>query len=221
MTTMRCEAVRDALPALARGTASEAEAAALRDHIAGCAACAAEAGIVDALVQARIAERDGAPAGLAERVSSELERRSRLAEARAPRALPRAIRWTAAAGLAAAAMIALIVAVPEGARQDAAADGDVIASATAAPAEADPFLNDELFGADAGPLDAELDDVLEGVDVEAIAFTGGNGALPPLAMDIGSPPGDWPGADGTSAGGVLLDELTYDEMRLLLTEMET
>ena len=229
MTTMRCEAVRDALPALVRGTASDAEAAALREHIAGCETCGAEAGIAQALARVSALESSAVPAGLAERISVELERRHS-AGVRARSGLPRPIRWSAGAALAAAAMIALVLVWPERAerggddspgRVSATDDDPAIAALAGSPAEADPFLDDGLFAEDAVPLDAELDDVLEGVDPAALGVMGGNGAVPPLAMDIGAPTGDWPGADDAIAGAVLLDVLTYEEMRLLLSEMDT
>ena len=228
MTTIRCEAVRDALGPLARGAVPEAEVTILRAHLAGCAECAAARRIVEAIQAAR----EPAPAGLAQRVSGTLEQavaRSGSASTGRPiRRLPRTIRWTAGAGLAVAATIAVLLAWPERAPDGTATRGLAFDQDSATAGATDPFLDDALFAGDAAPLDARLDDVLAGVDPVAVglvepveAFDTESEALPSLAMDLGSPLGDWPGADGTTAGALMLDDLTYEEMQLLLSEMET
>lgn len=212
MTTTRCEAVRDALPALARGALDAGDAAGVRAHLAGCAPCAAEWHAVSALAGAK----GRAPAGLGDRVSAALARPHR-------RPLPRPIRWLGGAGVAAAAMIALILAWPNRPADDAGSVQVALADVTAA----DPFLDDELFD-DGGalPLDVELDEALRDVEAAdglaaASAEDAAAPALAPIAMDLGDERGDWPGADGASAGAMMLDDLTYDELELLLSEMET
>jgi hypothetical protein len=64
MSTMPCDNVRDRLPDLVNGRLSGSEAAALRTHAAGCAACAAELRLVQALHAQEIAP----PFGLERRV---------------------------------------------------------------------------------------------------------------------------------------------------------
>ena len=224
MTTMRCETVRDALPALLRGSPTAAETQALREHVAGCAGCAAEWRIAEALHTSR----EDAPDGLAARVSAALSQSPARVGTPASRTLPRAIRWSAGSATAAAATIALILAWPERAPEESASRELALGGAqSTSPSETDPFLDEDLFAADAAPLAAQLDDVLEGVDPAVVApgessagAAYGDG-VPLLAMDLGSPLGDWPGADGTTAGAMTLDDLTYEEMQLLLSEMDT
>ena len=217
MTTMRCEAVRDALPELARGALGDAEAAALRAHLAACDDCADAWAVVGALAAARVA----VPAGLADRVTAHVAGRARRGVARRRSV---AVRWLAGAGLVAAALTALVVGYPDRDEAEIAA-----VTPAQAPAAADPFLDARLFGGTT-PTEAELDGLIrvaaldpaslpsEGVAGESLDDTAD---LPPLALDVGASLGDWPGADGMSAGDVMLDQLTYDEMQLLLTEMET
>ena len=219
MTTMRCEAVRDALPALARGTRGDAEAAAVRAHLAGCDECADAWAVVDALSAARV----DAPAGLADRVSAELKRRGAVATAKS-RGVTRPVRWMGGLGLSAAAVLALVMAWPN-------RDGDdarVIDLATPAVLS-DPFLNEELFGATT-PVEAETDGLIRVAAAElenlpapiaAELGAGESDDVAPLAMDVGSRLGDWPGVDGMSAGEMMIDDLSIEEMELLLTEMES
>ena len=217
MTTMRCEAVRDALPALARGTLGTAEAAQVRAHLAGCDECADAWTVVDALAHAHVT----APKGLADRVSAEVARRrgSRSTGASRP------VRWLAGGGLAAAAVIALLLAWPN---RDEVSSDRTIELATVA-AVADPFLDEELFGATT-PTEAELDGMIRVAATDTASLpqaivaeemTGVPDEVPALAMDVGSPLGDWPGVDGMSAGVMTMDDLSYEEMQLLLTEMES
>ena len=90
MTTMRCETVRDALPALARGTLGEVEAAQVRAHIAGCDECAGAWRVVGALAHASVA----APAGLADRVAAEVAHKRTVA----PRRAASPMRWLGGGG---------------------------------------------------------------------------------------------------------------------------
>ena len=218
MTTMRCEAVRDALPALARGTLGDAEAARVREHLAGCDECTDAWTVVGALAEANVA----APAGLADRVSAELKRRGTVVSA--PRRSTPA-RWLGGIGLSAAAVLALVFAWSN---RDAD-DTRVIDLATPTVA-ADPFLEEELFGATT-PSEAELDGMIRvaatdagSLPEEIVAEDPENESvadIAPLAMDVGSPLGDWPGADGMSAGEMMVEDLSIEEMELLLTEMDT
>lgn len=215
MTTMRCEAVRDALPALARGTLGDAEAAEVRAHLATCDECADAWTVVEALAHARPA----VPAALSDRVSAELKRRG--PAVRTAR-IARPMRWLGGAGLAAAAVIAALIAWPE-TDNDPARTIDPVAT----PAGADPFLNEDLFGVTT-PTESELDGEIrvaaadEGsLPAEIVAEEELGSELAPIAMDVGSPLGDWPGADGMSAGEMMIDDLSVEEMQLLLAEMES
>ena len=212
MSTMRCEDARDLLPALARGELREEEAAAVRAHIGACDECADAWAVVESLAAARPA----APARLADRVSAAVAQR--------PVAAPRRslMGRLAGAGLAAAAVIALVVAWPD----DVTEDGAVV-SGRERVVEADPFLDGEIFGATT-PTEAELDGM-----VRVAALSSADDALPlpaaiaadedvpALALEVGPALGDWPGTDGLSAGVMLVDELTLDEMHLLFEEMTT
>ena len=220
MTTMRCEAVRDALPALARGALDDAEAAEVRTHLAACDECSDAWAVVGALAAARVS----APAGLADRVSAEVKRRGAHGSG-APRRSVRPLHWLGATGLAAAAMIAAVLAWPNADAGDATRTLALPETATLA----DPFLQEELFGATT-PTEAETDGMIRVAAADlanlpaAIAAeldAGETEDVAPLAMDVGSPLGDWPGADGMSAGEMMIDDLSIDEMELLLTEMET
>lgn len=71
----RCEKLRDRLPELAAGRLDEAEAAALRSHVAACDACAAEF----ALVRTLAADLVTVPFGLDARVRSVLQQSRRYA----------------------------------------------------------------------------------------------------------------------------------------------
>jgi len=213
---MRCEAVRDALPALARGSLGDAEAARVRAHLAECDECADAWTVVEALAYAQITP----PAGLADRVSGEVARRRTAGSRRV--ATP--MRWLGGAGLAAAALIAALIAWPQAGNDDAR----VIDLATT-PTVVDPFLSEELFGATT-PTEAELDAEIRVAADDASSLpaefageeeTGDDADIAPLAMDVGSPLGDWPGADGMSAGEMMIDDLSLEEMELLLTEMES
>ena len=212
MTTMRCEDVLDRMPALARGELRDDDAAAVRAHIATCDDCADAWAIVDALAAARPA----APAHLADRVSAAVARRHAVGPRR------RAGRWLAGAGLAAAAVLALVVAWPDGAVDDAR----TIALAPEQFVETDPFLEAGLFGATT-PTEAELDGMIrvaalsDGDALPAATLPEIDENVPGLAADVGPALGDWPGADGMSAGMMLVDELSYDEMQMLLQEMTT
>ena len=217
MATMRCEAVRDALPALARGAFGDAETAAIREHLAGCDECAAAWAVVGELSEARMV----APAGLAERVAARAADRTRRAPA-GRRTAP--LRWLGGAGLAAAAVSALLVAMPD---RDEPEEGAL--AVTESPAATDPFLDARVFG-ETTPTEAELDGLIRvaaldpaTLPTDAVAADLPDDAAepPPIALDLGTRMGEWPGADGISAGNVMIDQLTYDEMALLLTEMET
>jgi hypothetical protein len=185
----------------------------VRAHIAECDDCADAWPIVDALA----AVHPAAPAHLADRVSAAVARRHALAPRR------RTGRRLAGAGLAAAALLALVVAWP-----DDAADRDArtIALAPEQVVPTDPFLEAGLFGATT-PTEAELDGMIrvaalsdgDALPVAAVPETDAD--VPGLAADVGPALGDWPGADGMSAGMMLVDELTYDEMQTLLQEMTT
>lgn len=211
--TMRCEDVRDQLPALARGELAETDAAALREHVAACDECADDWAVVEALALATPV----APVRLADRVGTAIAQRKLVAPPRR-----RAARWVGGAGLATAALLALVIAWPERAPDEAR----TIALAQEQAAATDPFLDGEIFGATT-PTEAELDGMVR------VAALPQNDALPvpteevtaedvpPLALDVGPALGDWPGADGMSAGMMVVDELTYDEMQILLEEMAT
>ena len=214
MTTMRCEAVRDALPSLARGTLGDAEAADVRTHLTACDECADAWSVVEALAYAQPA----APAGLADRVSAELKRRG----AARTRGVARPMRWLGGAGLAAAAVVAALIAWP-----DASDDSARIIELAAVPSLADPFLQPDLFGATT-PTEAEIDGEIRvaaaddgNLPPEIVAEYETDDAVAPLAMDVGSPLGDWPGADGMSAGEMMIDDLSVEELEFLLTEMES
>lgn len=218
MTTMRCEAVRDALPALARGAVAAEEAAALREHIAACEACADAWSVVETLGAARIT----APPGLAARVTDELARR-RAAGRLSGRGMARPVRWLAGAGIGVAAAIGLVLAWPDS--RDNAGPPDTAAMA----GTRDPFLDEQLFG-ETTPVEAELDGMIRVAlidsagtldDVVLVSEDATSTELPPLALDLGSPAGDWPGADGLTAGAATTDDLTYEQLELLLTEMES
>lgn len=213
MTTMRCEEVRDRLPALARGELREDDAVVVRAHVVACDDC----GDAWAIVEALAAARPAAPAQLADRVSAAVARRRTQPSRR------HVGRWLGGAGLAAAAVIAFVIALPDG----AADDERTIALAQEQVVATDPFLDTELFGATT-PTEAELDGMVrvaalsEDGDVMPVpTVTTADPDVPALAMEVGPALGDWPGADGMSAGLMLVDELTYDEMQMLLEEMAT
>lgn len=213
MTTMRCEDVRDLLPALARGELRDDEAVAMRAHIAACDDCADDWAVVEALAAALPA----APARLADRVAAAVALRHGLAPRRS------VMRWLGGAGVAAAAVIALVIAWPDAATDPA---DRTLALAQEQVVAGDPLLDAEIFGATT-PTEAELDGMVrvaalsEGdvmpLPTEAVA----EDDVPALALEVGPALGDWPGADGMSAGVMLVDELTYDEMQQLLEEMTT
>jgi anti-sigma factor RsiW len=214
---MRCEAVRDALPELARGTLEPDEAAAIREHIATCDACGEAWSVIGTLSAAQVT----APPALAARVTDELARRRAAGSLRGR--VPTPVRWMAGAGVAVAAVIALILAWPEGNDAERALDMLPVAEAD------DPFLDQELFGATT-PSEAELDGMIRVAlndsagmldDVVLVTDDAADAGLPPLALDLGSPAGDWPGADGMTAGIAMTDDLTYEQLELLLTEMES
>jgi hypothetical protein len=206
--------VRDALPAFAAGRLGGAEEAAVRAHLDACAECAAERDIVIALGASRAA----APPGLAARIGAEL--------ARAPhgsRGVSRTIRWIGVGGLAAAAAMALLLAWPD--RPSAERVSTARVAAAPAPAASDPFMDDALLDdAAARPLvialDRAIDDATLAEPTPDIAGDA-DATVAPLAMDVGQEMGDWPGADGVSAGEAVLHDLTYEQMELLLSEMDT
>lgn len=216
MRATRCEAVRDALAALAAGRLDDGRTAAIEEHVASCAECAAERDLARALLASRVA----APAGLADRITRELARR-----AHGRRNAPGALRWIGAAGLAAAAGMALLLAWPDARSVERQQTARVAADAPAAVVE-DPFMDETLL--DASPvrpqaiaLDRAMDEAAR-LERTAAETPGRDETAPaPLAMDVGSELGDWPGADGVSAGEAVLDQLSYEQMQLLLSEMDT
>lgn len=212
-TTTTCETVRDALPALARGALDGPAGAATRAHVETCAACAAELALARMLVESSVA----APRGLADRV---------LADARTRRGYGGLLtrRSLVGVGIAAAAVLALVL-VPSGDAPDAntAVPGAAVAAGPSdAVGTADPFLDDDVLE-DGDAVALELGPIAEQAAQEEAARVeaADEEAIPPLAMDLGERRGDWPGADGASAGAMTLDDLTIEELELLLAMMET
>lgn len=191
MNEQRCDTVRDALPALARDRLDSARAAGVRRHLAGCADCRAELELVSALATSQ----PHAPDGLAERVSAGLAARgATTSPAAGPSSTTRPWRRRApwlAVGLAAAAVIALVLAWPRGAERT---PEPVVATAAADRATS--------------PEPLALADPDEGHGPVAPDFGVGGAA-------------DWPGANGVVGGSVTLDDLSYEQMEALLKELES
>lgn len=101
---MRCEQALEALPDYTLGTLSETEAAAIRRHLRGCAACRGDAETLDQglVMFASVAHEVQPPPELKDRVMAVLEEEQ--AERAAPpvRPRPRVARWLATAAVAVA-----------------------------------------------------------------------------------------------------------------------
>jgi hypothetical protein len=99
---MTCEQVLDALPDYALGTLSETEAAAVRRHLRGCAACRGDAETLDQglVMFASVAHEVQPPPELKDRVMAVLEEERAERPSPPARRRPRVVRWLAAAAVA-------------------------------------------------------------------------------------------------------------------------